>query len=677
MNWFSLAYKNMKKSFQDYVAYFLTLIFGVAIFYIFNSVQDQSIIESISKSSNDMIQTMVFLLEGISIVVAFVLGFLIIYANNFLIRRRKKEFGIYLLLGMDKTDVSKILVAETFIVGLISLVTGIGIGVFLSQFMSILVGKLFEADMSVYVFTVSGGAIVKTIINFVIIYVVVLLFHAGNLSKLRLIDLFSASKKTEKQVLRNPIIATIVFVISAIALGVAYYKVGFCGADLDKMDIVICILTGIVSTLLLFWSVAGFLLTMFSKVKPFYYRKLNSFVIRQFCNSVNTSAVSMGIICLMIFVTICTFSTGFTAAHEFQENISNLTPIDFSFVYKAEERVTDCLEREGMPIEQWSYEYREIPIYQSENVTWETSLGDTIAAAKEQFPMARWYTPEDIMTISDYNTLAAMYGFPTYELSEDEYIVLCDFMILRDIRNLNLEKGGIQKIGNVELKPRFTECKDGYICMSNTRINIGTILIPDAVVEKEKDNIKVAGYVLAGNYFAEDKNTREEIDAGLHKITKSYTEIQYMKENPIPPMIMGTKINIRETNNGITMMVTFVVIYMGVVFLLASAALLALKALTESIDSVENFKILKKIGCDESMLRKCLFAQIGVYFILPFGVAIIHSIFGIKFIESQWTTFIRSDASWGVGVAAVVLTVLYGGYMLVTFKNSKRIVELD
>ncbi len=677
MNWFSLAYKNMKKSVRDYVVYFLTLIFGVAIFYVFNSIQDQNIMMTIAESGNDTIQLMVYLLEGISVVVAFVLGFLIIYANNFLIRRRKKEFGIYLLLGMGKRDVSKILVTETFLVGLISLAAGIGIGVFGSQFVSILVGKLFEADMSAYVFTISGGAIVKTIVNFTIIYVVVLLFHAGNLSKIKLIDLFSASRKTEKQVLRNPIVATIVFVLSAVALGMAYYKVGFCQNELDRMTIIKCIVTGIAATLLLFWSIAGFLLSMLRKIKPFYHKNLNSFVIRQFCNNVNSSAVSMGVICLMLFVTICTFSSGFTAAHEFQENMRSLTPADFSVLYTGREKVTECLAREGILVDEWSRDYVEIPVYQTESITMAIGLGDILDAAKEQFPMAKWNTPEDIIKLSDYNALAGIYGFPVYELADDEYLVVCEFALLEELKNRNLEKGGTQVIGEMVLKPAFAECKSGYLCMSGNLMNMGFVVLPDAVVENAGEVIAVTGHVLAGNYLVTDKDARKEVDARLHEATEVYTVWNYMSENPIPPMTIGTKINIREHNNGLTMMITFIVIYIGMVFLLASAALLALKALTESIDGVEKFRILKKIGCEEKMLGKCLFAQIGVYFILPLAVAVIHSVFGMIFIESQWKSVVSSSTSWGMGLTAVVILVLYGGYLLATFKNSKKIVELE
>lgn len=677
MNWYSLAYKNIKKSVRDYLVYFLTLIFGVAIFYIFNSVGDQSAIEVLSETSYEFIKIMLAFLEMLSVGVAFVLGFLIIYANNFLIQRRKKEFGIYLLLGMDKRDVSKVLFAETVLIGLLSLVMGIGIGIFASQFLSIVVVKLFEADMSGYAFTISGGAIVKTIINFAIIYLVVLLFHSVNISKLKLIDLFSAEKKNEEPVFKNPVVAVLVFLVAAVALANAYYRVGFCYEQVAWKELVSWVLVGIVATLLVFWSLAGFLLSLLQKIKSFYFKEVNAFVTRQFCKSINSSVVSMGIICLMIFSMICTFSGGFSVAHQLQENVREMTPVDFSITYMEEETITDCLSREGIPVDTWSKDYIELPIYQCDSVTWETSLGSVIAAAKEQFPAARWYTPEQIMCLSDYNKLATLYGREIYALEEDEYLVICDFLLLQELRNRNLEEGGTQQLGSSILKPALSHCVEGFLVMAGMNSNIGVLVVPDSIVEKEQNVVYRAGSVMAGNYFTDSREEKKEIDNRLRESTYDYTAMRYYEENPIPPMTMGIRVEIRESNNGLTMTVAFVVIYMGVVFLISSAAMLALKALSESIDSTEKYSILRKIGCEDKVLKKALFAQIGVYFVLPMLVAAVHSVFGLRYVSYMISSFSDRQIGWGVAVTAVLMVILYGGYLLATYSGSKRIVGLD
>lgn len=678
MNSFNMAIRNIKKSVSDYVVYFLTLIAGVAIFYVFNSVGDQSVVKEISGAEYEMIEMLLLVLEMLSIGVAFVLGFLIIYANHFLIRRRKKEFGVYMLLGMGKKDISKILVNETVLVGAISLVVGLLVGVFASQFMSIIVGKLFEADMSSYTFVVSGSAIIKTVINFAVMYLIVVLFHSITISKYQLIDLLSADKKTEKQVLKNPIVASILFVIAATGLGVAYYRVGFCTAEVDRNELITHILIGIVATLLLFWAISGFLLTVLRKWKGMYYSNLNSFVVRQFCNSINSSAITMGIICLMLFVTICTFSSGFSVAHQMQENVRNLTPVDYSIVYTKKKSIGKVLKKNGMDPKEWAAENSiEVPIYSCNSVTWATSLGSMIDGAREQFPYARWDTPEDIMRVSDYNAVATLYGKETIDLEEDEFAVVCDFSLLAGLRNQTLEKGESQQIGDYELVPATSACIESFIIMSGGNTNTGIIVVPDEVIAQSKDVVKVKGHLMAGDYAVKSEEEKKEIDGKLLEATEKLTAFDYSKENPLPPMTIGTKVSIRESNNGLTMMVAFVVIYIGVVFLISSAALLALKALSESIDSVGKYSILKKIGSDMKMLREALFGQIVVYFALPLLIACIHSVIGLRFAEFTLTTIMNEGVFWGACVTAVVMVLLYGGYMVATYKGSKRIIGLE
>ena len=177
----------MKKSIKDYAIYFLTLVLGVAIFYMFNSIDSQQAMLQVSQSQRDIIKMMISMLGFVSVFVAVILGLLIVYANNFLINRRKKEFGIYMSLGMGRRQISKIILMETIFVGIISLVIGIVVGVFASQFMSVLVAKMFEADMTEFQFVFSREACVKTIIYFAIMYLAVMFFNTITISKYKLI----------------------------------------------------------------------------------------------------------------------------------------------------------------------------------------------------------------------------------------------------------------------------------------------------------------------------------------------------------------------------------------------------------------------------------------------------------------------------------------------------------
>ena len=193
---FKLSLKNITKSIKDYAIYFLTLILGIAIFYVFNAIDDQVVMMDVSSSTYEIIKLMTTTLSGVSVFVSFVLAFLIIYSSRFLMKRRNKEFAIYLTLGMSKRKISFILFLETLLVGVLSLGVGIGIGFLLSQLMSIVVANMFEADLTKFEFIFSKGACIKTLIYFGIMYFVVMMFNTINISKYKLIDLINSNKKS-------------------------------------------------------------------------------------------------------------------------------------------------------------------------------------------------------------------------------------------------------------------------------------------------------------------------------------------------------------------------------------------------------------------------------------------------------------------------------------------------
>lgn len=287
---FKLSIKNISKSMKDYAIYFFTLILGVSIFYVFNAIDSQTIMMNVSSATYEIIKLMTNMLSGVSVFVSFVLAFLIIYASRFLIKRRNKEFGIYLTLGMSKRKISLILFFETLFIGIISLVVGLGLGFLLSQLMSILVANMFEADMTNFKFVFSTSACVKTLIYFGIMYFIVMVFNTFNVSRCKLIDLLYASKKSEKVKLKNPLLCVIVFIVSSCALGYAYYLVTDGVKVLQNASsIYLPIVLGAVSTFLIFWSLSGLILKIVRSSKRFYYHGLNSFTIRQISSKINTT----------------------------------------------------------------------------------------------------------------------------------------------------------------------------------------------------------------------------------------------------------------------------------------------------------------------------------------------------------------------------------------------------
>ena len=359
---FKLSIKNMKKSIKDYAIYFLTLVLGVAIFYMFNSLDSQQAMLEVSQSTREMIQLMISMLGMVSVFIAIIFGFLVVYANNFLINRRKKEFAIYMTLGMGRRQISAIILIETILVGIISLIVGIFIGVFASQFMSVLVAKLFEADMREFTFVFSKSSCIQTCICFAVIYVIVMIFNTITISKYKLINLMNASKKNETVKIKNPIISILIFIISAVILGYAYYLVT---GGINKLNteekIMIPILMGIVGTIGIFWSLSGFILKVLQSRKKIYLNGTNMFVLRQLNNKINTTVVSMTVICIMLFMTISILSSSLSLQTSMDKELEETTPVDVNLYKTANlpesytKTVRRALDFSGrLPARQWS-----------------------------------------------------------------------------------------------------------------------------------------------------------------------------------------------------------------------------------------------------------------------------------------------------------------------------------
>ena len=692
---FKLSIKNMKKSFKDYAIYFLTLVLGVAIFYMFNSLDSQQAMLEVSQSTRDMIKLMISMLGMVSVFIAIILGFLIVYANNFLINRRKREFGIYMTLGMGRRQISQIILIETILVGIISLIVGIFIGVFGSQFMSILVAKLFEADMSEFTFVFSKDACIKTCIYFAVMYLAVMIFNTFTISRYKLINLLTAVRKNEKVKIKNPIISILVFLISAGLLGYAYYIVTGGIYELNTEEkMLVPILMGIVGTIGVFWSLSGFILRIIQTRKKIYLKGTNMFVLRQLNNKINTTVVSMTVICLMLFMTISILSSSLSIQTTLDSELEEMTPVDVNLykianlpesyedsytgkiIYPTEEQIEDSkhpitytLETNGYDINQLK-DIVEIPIYAIPEWTLKYSLGNYYETAKAQFSMLMYDTPEEVIKVSDYNKIAKLYGEEQYSLNDDEYIVLCDFDNMTELRNQALKENSTIEIEGKTLHAKYDECKSGFIEMSASHVNTGIILVPDSFELKEEWKEE---QFLAANYNAETDEEKEEMEKVL--TGENATLSTNLNEKGIELEGM-TKISIIEASKGLATIIIFIAIYLGVIFLIASSAILALKQLTESSDNKQRYMILRKIGCDEKMINKALFRQIFIFFMLPLVLAIIHSIFGIKFILSMLATLASPEELLpSVIVTAVIIGVIYGLYFLATYIGSKNIIK--
>jgi putative ABC transport system permease protein len=659
---FKLSIKNMKKSFKDYAIYFLTLVLGVAIFYMFNSLDSQAAMLEVSSSTSQMIKLMINILGYISVFVAIILGLLIVYANNFLINRRKKEFGIYMTLGMGKKQISKIILLETVFVGIISLGIGLVIGIFASQFMSVLVAKLFEVDMSNFKFVFSKNACIKTCIYFAVMYIAVIFFNTITVSRYKLINLLNATKKNEKVKIKNPIISVIIFIGASALLGYAYWSVtSNVIAIQTEVQLLIPILMGVIGTILVFWSLSGFILSVVKSTKNIYLKGTNMFVLRQINSKINTTVISMSVICLMLFMTISILSSSLALRNTMQREVKKLTPVDINLYTKySDTTIQEILISNGFNINLLK-DINEISIYGDKNLTLNDFMGDNFTTNND--------ITEELIKVSDYNKIAQLYGNEQYDLDDDEYIVVCNFDSMAELINQILENKNDIIISGKKYKSKYSECKDGFIKISNNKSNVGFIIVPDSC---NLTDDMITEQLLVANYNAKTDDEKAEIETMFDDNSKLF---QNINNNGID--LNGfSKISLMESSIGLTCIAIFIAIYSGVIFLIASAAILALKQLTESSDNKQRYTILRKIGCDENMINKALFSQIAIFFGLPLILAIIHSIFGIQFALAVLSGLAsKEDLLPSVIATIIIIGIIYGVYFIATYFGSKNIIK--
>ena len=392
----------------------------------------------------------------------------------------------------------------------------------------------------------------------------------------------------------------------------------------------------------------------------------------------------MTIICLMLFITICVLSSALSLKNSMTSNLKELAPIDIELYkkrnvnkedasilgyneYQIEDTyhtIEESLEKVDFDIDDYLKDIVHVNIYATNELAFLNTLGSELETVKKEFPYIDLYSAEAIVKISEYNQVAKLYGNPTYELEEDEYMIIADFDSMIAIRNKTLEKGTTITLGGKTLSPKYSECKEGFIEISSNHINTGIILVPDDVINEEW----LEEEHLLANYIGDTDEEKEETE----------NIIINLENHPNANMInlsASTKITIYEASIGLGAMVTFIGLYLGIVFLISSAAILALKELTESTDNKERFDMLRKIGTDEKMIHKALFTQILIFFMFPLVLAIIHSIFGIMFCDYILATFGNEELLKSIVMTASLIVVIYGGYFFITYYCSKNIIK--
>lgn len=651
-----LALNNATKSVKDYGVYFFTLVLGVCVFYMFNSIYAQEEVMSFSHRTHSALNSLTQIIGYVSVFVSVVLGFLIVYANNYFIKRRKKELGIYMTLGMNKRQISNILVLETSVIAVMALVCGLFLGVILSQFMSLVTAKIFEADLTGFKFVLAPAAMWKCVMYFGIIFVIVILFNTVTLTRYKLIDLIDGGRQNEGLKLKSPVLALAIFIAAIGCLGIAYNLIINNGLIDLTPDFYMSIGFGTLGTGLFFFSLTGFGILLIQKSKAYYFDELNMFVMRQLNSKVNTNFLTMSIVCLVLLLTIGILSCGLAIQNILSAELKDSAPFDVSMrlsedyfeegqVIKAEEKLVAYDNVKDSML---------ITLYGRNDITFNDLLRD---AYKE----SNYFLESSVkfITLQDLNKSLKKQGKDLIELSKGHYGVVSCMDETIDYSEKIVESQKTIQLANTSLA-----APDQFFQLKITNLYDSIMLVID---ESDLESLNVISQIMNINYNKTDEESILETQEHWNDLETDDEGVQILyylsKYDLYANSVTGKAI------------ISFLAIYLGFVFLITSAAILALQQLSEAIDNKKRYDMLRKLGADKKMVRKALFKQIALYFMLPLGLAVIHSVVGIYVANRTIMTIGKMDVWANSSMTAIAVILVYGAYFIFTYIGSKNYIE--
>lgn len=727
-----LAWGNVRRAGRDYLVYLLTLTLGVTVFYAFNTISMQVDIAGIDEEG--LAQVMGSMLGDLTYFLAGVMAFLMVYANNFIMKRRKKEFGLYQVLGMGRGRVATIIALETVIVSVVAFVAGIVLGVGLSQLMTFFTASLFKTQIANFHFFFSMHAFNLTLACMLVVFVLTLLLNLRAVRRTKLIELMGAERRNETIKTRNPWIAIAIFAVGVVLVGVAYYRLLRDGFPLTATDsklqeamnqfgITTAMVT--VGTFALFWGLSGMLIKLLQSLRGVYWRGLNMFTVRQLAAKVNTVCFSMGVIAMILFLAITSVTCGMSIASVMNENLERYNPADMSqtYVYYTPDTLdyykeyVNPSEADRMVLadstvdlysawhgDPWHGDRKDksadnndetgkkvnIADVAGEHVQIDSYLSYPLGGSNpsvipsemcktmgEKLPKAFEGSNADMTGLSvtpasQYNKLRQMMGEEPVSIGRDQYLLTCDMGgELVDLYTKYMAGGHALTLGGHTLKPATDKSDEDTAAIANSAMGSNGGTVVVADELLSQLNLQPYSSSLLVNY-------KQGMDTTEADESIKYTVLDNLLVDGKEPGSWGIFITRSEMYAQAAQMnglISYLAIYIGFVLVVACAAILSIQQLSNVADGSRSYRVLAQIGCDDRQIRHSVMAQQAVFFLFPLAVGLAHSFVALKVIIELVSIFGNMSIGGTVGLTCAIFLAAYGGYFLVTYLMSTGMVR--
>ena len=408
-----LSIRNAKRQAKDYIIYFITVIISVALMFSFNSIATSKDISELSYSMQYFSES----ITGISIIIIFVMAWLINYTMKFMLEKRSKEFGTYQILGLEKKDISKMFTLENLIIGLVAFIVGIIVGTFLYQIFTSIIMNLFNQIYEVKI-SFDIKAIGITALYFFGIFLLVLLNCRRKIKKTKVYDLLYASKKNENNIVKKSKGNIFVFILSIILLISALLITYKQFADVNQMSakaIFIAIILLIIGIYLFYISLSSFIIKRFINNKKRKYKNNNMFLYRNLASKINTMSFTTATIALMFTIILIGGNVALLMNNMLNNEIEMGYPYEImiSTVDGDFSQYKEYIEKNSKVKTMYEYKLHYIKETGISKALENTVLNGTIRNI------------ENVFSLTDYNKLREIAGYDKIELQDNEIIINC------------------------------------------------------------------------------------------------------------------------------------------------------------------------------------------------------------------------------------------------------------
>ncbi|MGL5979218.1 MAG: FtsX-like permease family protein [Erysipelotrichaceae bacterium] len=665
--YFKLSFRNMKRSIADYGIYFVTLMLAVCLFYVFNSITAQQVMLDLSNAQAEMLGYLDNLMSLASLFVSLIFCILCLFANQFLIKRRKKEFGLYMSMGMSKFGVSKLLVIESAMVGLLSLVVGIGVGALLSQAMTLFNAALFDTTIVQYQFIFSGVAALKTVLFFGLVFAFVMVLNVITVSKYTLISLLTSAQKPQKQQKMNHKAQLGFTLLGLVVLVLGYQQLLTINLANGFNDIIVGSVLLLVGTLLFYLYGVNVVLHWIQTRKEFYYTSLRMFNTTQLKAKINTALTAIITISYMLFFTIAMLSNSMSYKNTVENELALVAPFDHSVsIYHYEHPATYEIEDviAALELDFAQNEWTDTNIYNA-GLDLSSLLGQYAQGTIKQDLSNGFYYNAYVISYSDYIALMEQQGIKPQVLTGNETLILSNMNEAQDTLKAMLAQEQTIVIDG----QTYNFKEEGYQLAAIETENIGRLLAAFVLPDTAAANLTQARTILNFNYQNQNQVNDAKDVAYLQNLDRdsiidnNYYAVDGVSKSVVYHETMGYTINF-----------LYIGIYLGIVFLIASGSVLGLRLLSDASDEQERYQMLKRLGATDSMISRSVRTQVLSYFAIPLLLAIPSSIVVSMSITKQLASTTYTFSIIPALLSAVVLLLLYGGYFIITYTGYKKIV---